>query len=62
MTSQGEDKKIQLNNPHHRSKIIKLAAVVVVAVVLAFAAKNYLKPDASANKANMQPPAPAVVL
>jgi membrane fusion protein (multidrug efflux system) len=62
MTSQGEDKKIQINNSHQKSKIIKVAAVIAIAVVLAFAAKNYLKPDASANKANMQPSAPGVVL
>ena len=62
MTSQGEEKNIQINNPHQKSKMMKIAVVIVVAVILAFVAKNYLKPDASANKANMQPPAPAVVL
>mgnify|MGYP000954783290 FL=1 len=62
MTSQGEDGKIDIKNSKQKVRILKIAAVVIVAVLAGFAVKNYMRPDSSAKAANMQPPAPAVVL
>lgn len=61
MTSQGEDGKMQISS-QKKGWIIKAAAVVAIAVLIGFAAKNHFKSDAAATRANMQPPAPAVIL
>lgn len=62
MTSQGEDGKIDIKNSKQRVRVLKIAAVVIVAVLAGFAVKNYMRPDSSAKAENMQPTAPAVVL
>ena len=62
MTSFGEDGKIQIKNSKQKDRLIKTAAVLAIVVLIGFAARNHFKPDASATKTNMQPPAPAVVL
>lgn len=62
MTSQGEDGKMQISNSQKKGWIIKAAAVVAIAVLIGFAAKNHFKSDAAATRANMQPPAAAVIL
>ena len=62
MTSFGEDGKISIKNSKQGARVIKIAAVLIVAVLAGFAVKNHMRPDSSAKAANMQPPAPAVVL
>jgi membrane fusion protein (multidrug efflux system) len=62
MTSQGEEGKMQISNSQKKGWIIKAAAVVAIAVLIGFMAKNHYRSDAAATRANMQPPAPAVIL
>lgn len=62
MTSQEEDRKIQIKKPSGKNGWIKAAAILAIIVVLGFAAKSYLKSDAAIKNSQMQPPAPAVVL
>lgn len=62
MTSKGEDGKMQTENSQQKNRIIKIAAVLGIAVLIGFMAKNHFESDAAATKANMQPPAPAVIL
>ena len=62
MTSLGEDGNIRINSPKHRGRLIKTAAVIVIAVLAGFALKSHFSSDASAKRTNMQPQIPAVVL
>ena len=62
MTSQGEDGKMQIGNSERKGRIIKIAAVIVIAALIGFTVKNHFESNAAARKANVQPPAPAVIL
>ncbi|MEN6380452.1 MAG: efflux RND transporter periplasmic adaptor subunit [Synergistaceae bacterium] len=62
MTSQGENGKMQIGNSERKGRIIKIVAVIAIAALIGFTVKNYFESNAAAKKANIQPPAPDVIL
>ncbi len=62
MKSPEEDGKMQIMNSQQKGRIIKIAAVIVIAALIGFTVKSHFESSAAAKKANIQPPAPAVIL